>query len=324
MIDKNSNYLWITWEIQRRNRSLSTALSARLVEITSNQNRAIRYLTSIFKTVSNIRQRKPEILFVQNPSIVLALTAVFYHKVTKLPVVIDAHNSGVLPSDNDNSILNRLAIFIIKNTPLTIVTNNKLTEYVTLVGGRATVLPDPLPTIPDNNIRKKLKGRVNALFICSWADDEPYQNVIEAANLLEKDICVYITGNSKGKEFTCAALPENIILTGFLSEADFNTMLFSCDLILDLTTRQNCLVCGAYESLAVNRPMVLSNTTVLQKYFKHSAIYTDNSIHNIADQITLASTQILKLKTNTIKAKKEIIDDWQRHFFSFCKDIKML
>ena len=324
MIDKNSNYLWITWEIQRRNRSLSTALSARLVEITSNQNRAIRYLTSIFKTVSNIRQRKPEILFVQNPSMVLALTAVFYHKVTKLPVVIDAHNSGVLPSDNDNSILNRLAIFIIKNTPLTIVTNNKLAEYVTLVGGRATVLPDPLPAIPDNNIRKKLKGRVNALFICSWADDEPYQNVIKASKLLNKDICIYITGRSKGKETICAPLPENIILTGFISEADFNTMLFSCDLILDLTTREDCLVCGAYESLAVNRPLILSDTAALQNYFKYGAIYTDNSINNIADQITFAATQSSQLKIKAIKAKKEIIDNWQNLFSSFRNDLKIL
>lgn len=322
MINKHNNYLWITWEIQRRNRSLSTELSARLVEITSNRHRSIRYLTSIFRTLSNIRQHKPEILFVQNPSIILALTAVIYNKLTKLPVVIDAHNAGVFPSDNDKSLLNRLARFILKNTPLTIVTNNKLAEYVVAVGGRATVLPDPLPEIPDNNARKKLKGRVNALFICTWADDEPYQNVIEAAKLLDEDIYIYITGNAKGKDKFFAPLPENIILTGYLSEADFNAMLYSCDFILDLTTREDCLVCGAYESLAANRPMILSDTTALKKYFKNSAIYTDNTIQSIAEQISFASIQIPQLAAKTVKVKQEIIDNWQQLFCRFRNDLK--
>lgn len=324
MINKNSNYLWITWEIQRRNHSLSTALSARLVEITSNRHRAIRYLTSIVKTISNIRKYKPEILFVQNPSIVLALTAVIYHKITKLPVVIDAHNSGIFPSEVDKSIPNRLAKFILKNTPLTIVTNNNLAEYVAIAGGQATVLPDPLPEIQDNNSRIELNGNINALFICSWANDEPYQNIIEAAKLLDEGICIYITGNSKGEEIAFTPLPENIILTGYLSEDEFNAMLFSCDLIIDLTTREDCLVCGAYEGLAANRPMILSKTAALQKYFRHSAIYTDNTTQDIANLITFASTRIPQLEAKTIKAKEEIMDNWQRLFSSFCKDLKKL
>ena len=324
MADKNNNYLWLTWEIQRRNRSLSSALSTQLVEIVSNKHRFIRYLTSIYKTLASIKHYKPKILFVQNPSIVLALTAVLYHKLTKLPVVIDAHNSGVFPSNTNQSLLNILAKFILKNTPLTIVTNNNLAEYVTAAGGRATVLPDPLPEIIDNKTRKELKGRFNVLFICSWADDEPYQNVIEAAKLLEEDIYIYITGNSKGKEASFAPLPENIILTHFLSEADFNSMLFSCDLILDLTTREDCLVCGAYEGLAVNRPMILSETTALRQYFKHSAIYTNNTTQDIASKILFASTQVSQLETQSIDAKEEIIDNWQRLFSIFRKDLEQL
>ncbi|MCK5394846.1 MAG: hypothetical protein KAJ32_02590 [Gammaproteobacteria bacterium] len=323
MTNKNK-YLWVTWEVQRRNRSLSTELSATLVEIISDKHRLFRYLTSVYKTLSSIKHHKPEILFVQNPSIVLAFTTVIYHKLTKLPVVIDAHNSGIYPSAKDRSILNSLARFIIKNTPLTIVTNDNLANYVASAGGRAAVLPDPLPEIMDNYTRKKLKGDFNVLFICSWADDEPYQNVIEAAHLLSDNICIYITGKHKSNEASIQRLPDNVILTGYLSEADFNSMLFSCDLILDLTTRDDCLVCGAYESLATNRPMILSETIALKNYFKDSAIYTDNTTQDIAKKIKFSLSRLSQLEARTIDVKEEITCNWQHMFTQFRKGLERL
>jgi len=324
MSDKNTNYLWITWEIQRRNRSLSTELSAQFIEIVSNRHRIIRYLTSIYKTLASIRRYRPEILFVQNPSLMLALLAVIYHKITKLPVVVDAHNAGIFPPVKDQSILSALTKYVLKNTPLTIVTNHNLAEYVTSIGGRATVLPDPLPEISNDGSRKILKGRINVLFICTWANDEPYQNVIEAGRLVDRDIFIYITGNSKGKELAATPLPENVILTGFVSEADFISMLFNCDLILDLTTREDCLVCGAYESLAANRAMILSDTRALKNYFKNSALYTDNSIKNIADQIMHASKCISQLEAQSIKEKINIVSNWQQQFSIFRDHLKRL
>ncbi len=324
MTDKNNKLLWITWEIQRRNRSLSRELSAKLIEIDCNKHRLIRYIVSIYRTLSSIRHYKPDILFVQNPSIVLAIVAIIYHKITNLPVVVDAHNAGISPTDNNHSILNKLTKLILIHTPLTIVTNNNLAKYVTSVGGHAIVLPDPLPEISDNNSHQKLKGSFNVLFICSWAEDEPYKNVIEAARLLDDDTVIYITSDSKGKEKTLGPLPENVILTGYLNEVDFISMLFGCDLILDLTTRDDCLVCGAYEGLAVNSPMLLSDTAALQEYFKDSAIYTDNTAQNIADKISFASEQIPQLKIQSIKTKKEITYGWQRQFIDFRAILKQL
>ena len=53
------------------------------------------------------------------------------------------------------------------------------------------------------------------------------------------------------------------------------------DATIDLTTRENCLVCGAYQSIAAGKPMVLSKTRALQTFFPAGAVYTDNSAADI-------------------------------------------
>ena len=71
--------LWIAWEEQRRNRSLSHHLSAELHEITYSGPRLLRHIRSTIATARLIRKRRPTILFVQNPSLVLSLLAVDGH-----------------------------------------------------------------------------------------------------------------------------------------------------------------------------------------------------------------------------------------------------
>jgi len=60
--------IWITWENQRRNRSLSEALGAKLYVFEGGKKAKIaRYVSCIVATLNVIRHEKPEILFVQNP-----------------------------------------------------------------------------------------------------------------------------------------------------------------------------------------------------------------------------------------------------------------
>jgi len=159
-------YLWITWERQRRNHSLSREISAKLVEIDINAHNLFRYPISICMTIVAIVIHRPKLLVVQNPSIVLALLSIVYHKIVGLPLVVDAHNSGVYPSKRDDGFLNRVARFIIRGSSLTIVTNNKLSEYIKNMGGQAIVVPDPLPELTYSG--KKINLKV-AIIFCSSA-----------------------------------------------------------------------------------------------------------------------------------------------------------
>ena len=150
------------------------------------------------------------------------------------------------------------------------------------------------------------------LFVCTWASDEPFVELIEAARLLGPGVTVFITGDSLGRErVTGSPLPENVVLTGFLEDAAYEALLRTSDLVIDLTTREDCLVCGAYEAMAAGRPLLVSDTRVLRSYFDRGTLYTDNRAADIAEKIRAALAQLPEL-TREMHALKEARGlDWE-------------
>jgi hypothetical protein len=49
-------------------------------------------------------------------------------------------------------------------------------------------------------------------------------------------------------------------------------MMRSVDATIVLSERENCLLCGAYETVASEKPMILSNKEALRNYFDKGAI----------------------------------------------------
>lgn len=304
--------VWITWEMQRRNQSLSNALGARLYELDySNLPSALRYIKCCAQTLHILFREKPHILFVQNPSIILATLAIIVSKATKINIVIDAHNGGIKPLDGKSKFLNSWAKFILKNTPTTIVTNEAIQqEILQYADTEIIVLPDPIPAIHTPTKKNLLKGKFNILFICTWATDEPYLNVIEAARLIDKDTYIYITGNHKKSQgLDLSKLPANVVLTGFIPTREFDHLLYSVDVTMDLTTREDCLVCGAYEAISIEKPVILSKTQALQSYFP-GMVYTNNQTQDIAQCIRIILADLHRYNREAKKLKKELITTW--------------
>jgi len=73
-----------------------------------------------------------------------------------------------------------------------------------------------------------------------------------------------------------------------VTDCEYISLLRSCDLVMDLTTRQACMVCGGYEAVAAGTPLLLSDTEVLRKYFNRGCLYTDNTAVDIAAKLNLA------------------------------------
>jgi glycosyltransferase involved in cell wall biosynthesis len=144
-------------------------------------------------------------------------------------------------------------------------------------------MPDPLPAItaPAGSVGPA----ATVLFVCTWASDEPYLEVFKAAEALP-DVTIHVTGRSKGRESAFGRkLPPNVILTGFVPRAEYERLLTSAHAVVDLTTREDCLVCGAYESVAAGAPFVLSNTKALREYFRVGGVHVENEAAAIADGI---------------------------------------
>jgi hypothetical protein len=315
--------IWLTWESQRRNRTVSEALGAKLYELNMKGNRAKRYFLLPILTLKIIFREKPKRIFVQNPSLMLAIIAILYGKISKIPIIVDAHNAGLFPMDGRNKYVNILSDFVLNNAALTIVTNTALKSYAENKGANAEILPDPIPTLlPDNILldSNKFNKLFIVTFICTWARDEPFVEVIEAASKLENEAIIYITGNSHGKEkMYDGELPNNIVLTGFLKENNFVNLLFASDAIMDLTTREDCLVCGAYEAVAAQRPLITSDSLALRNYFSKGVIFVDNTVTGIIvgikrtmeshNKLTLEMQELNnKLRNEWISKKENIID----------------
>jgi glycosyltransferase involved in cell wall biosynthesis len=291
MIERSA--IWVTWERQQRNHSLSALLGVPLYEIVSDKKGGLRYAESLVKTIQLIASKKPEIVFCQNPSIVLSFFSVLLRRLFSYVVIVDEHNAGLFPLEGQNRLLNLLARYIVRKANGVIVTNVVLADKCKEWGGEPLIIEDPLPEFNSQNQgdRSEKIGHGNApfelVFICTWASDEPYLNVIQAAKgFSEEKLTLRITGKHDNK-IAEDSLPESVKLTGFLSKDDYVETLKNSNGVLVLTTRQNCLNCGAYEAVSLLKPGILSDTPALRRYFSTGFLFTDNSPEDIAKSIEL-------------------------------------
>lgn len=276
--------IWITWERQRRNATMAAAVGAQLHELGCAGNRLSRYLRLGVRTALLIARRRPDVVYYQNPSLALALLVVVLRRFifTRMKVIGDFHNAGVYPPFGRG-----ITPWLVRSSDLVIVTNDNLARVIRAWGGAPVAIPDPIPTLEGGAaVAVGAPGACELLFICSWAEDEPIANVLAAARLIatrRPQVRIRITGRPRPRMLGAAAVPDNVTLTGFLPESDFVAALRAADGVMVLTTRDDCMVCGAYEGVAAEKPLILSGNAAMRGYFTQGALFTDNSVASIVD-----------------------------------------
>lgn len=315
---KKNESIWITWENQRRTNELARALDVPLCKYSSKRRYLIRVLLLSLRTSLKLLLTRPKRVIVQNPSIILATVACLMKPLLGYAMVVDRHSNfrlerAHLPSLKEK-VFQLLSRYTIRKADLTIVTNEFLKNVVESWGGRGFVLQDKLPNLALAE-KIELVGKANVVFVCSYSGDEPVTEVIEAARLMNPSTVIYITGdNRRLKREIIDGAPANVIFTGFLSEKNYQSLLWSCDVILALTTADHFLLCGAYEGVALRKPLVLSNTEDLQSYFCKGVVYTENQAKSIARAIHLAIEKKADLQREAIELGIELSNDWQAKF----------
>lgn len=284
-----NNRVWITWEHQTRNISMAKLLDCRYFELTSSRSAVIRYIVLTCKTLKLLINEKPNEIFFQNPSILLAGICAFYKILNnKKTVVGDYHNAALEPSSFFwfNSFVSRII-------DLTIVSNANLIPVVELMKGRAFVMPDPIPNNHHTGFKHaEQTNEKYVVFICSWASDEPILTVLNAfiasKAFKEKGISLYVTGQVRPEKLEMEIdfyIGGGIKFLGFVPEEMYWDLISNSEFNIDLTTRNDCLVCGAYESISVGNIVILSNNNASTTYFGEHCIYTDNSVDDLKNKI---------------------------------------
>jgi len=302
--------VWITWERHRRTRELAKAFGLELVEMEAAGSRLFRYFPLMFWTVGCLVRRRPRVLFVQCPSIVLGCWAVLLKRLFRYRLIADLHNEAVVPFNYGTRAYRAVLRWIWRSTDLNLVTNHALEEIVRREGA-AFVLPDRVPALDvgDDPPPSAAEGTSSVVFVCTYAADEPFVEVIEAAALLPSNVIVHVTGDTQraGARFD---LPPNVVLTGFLPDGEYETLLRRADVIIDLTEMDHCLLCGAYEAVALSKPLVTSDTQALRDYFSRGTIYTRHSPDELAAAILAALNTRERLSSEMQELKRHLRDAW--------------
>jgi glycosyltransferase involved in cell wall biosynthesis len=303
--------LWLTWMHQRRNDDIAAALGVELFEILAPfRNRILRYLWCSYQTFVKLSRKNPEFVFAQNPSIILAVLLLALRPLFRYRLILDDHNAGVFPLEGEYAVLQAVSRYLLRKADLNIVTNPAIAQYVTANGGRAVVLPDPVPNLPDLPPRL-LMGTKQVLFVCSFSRDESYGEVLSAARYLPPKVVIYVSGDSSRlPPAVRAEVSPNIVFTGYVSDREYTQYLQSVNVVLVLTHRENCLVRGAYEAIAARKPLILSNRRALRRFFGEEVLYTENRAADISKTILSALAREDELRARMRKLDDRLRKDW--------------
>ena len=294
--------LWITWERQIRNRSMATLLGADLHELLWRGPRSVRYAVCGARTIASICRLRPGTVFAQNPSIALSCLLLLIRPLFGFRLAVDAHYVGVV-SPRGGGWHQRLLDHINCSADLVIVTNSEHRLHVLQSGGKAVVCEDPLPDIAHFRTARPLEAK-SVLYICSYDVDEPYHAAFEAARLLAAEgFTFFVTGNYRAAGID-ASRHRHLTFTGYLPDEQYYAMLYRSAMVLDLTENDNCLVCGAYEAMAAERPLVTSDTPCLRSYFSAGTTFTDHTPAGIAEAIRHAWQERERLTGEIIEWKR--------------------
>jgi len=275
---------FLTWSPHRRTTGLAAALGIELVELLSERRGAARYWELLTRTLGLLRARPFRVIVAQNPSLVLAALLALMRPLARYRLVIDAHNEAVTPYVHDVAWVRAVSRWLLRRASLTIVTNEELAARVRLGRGRPFVLPDPLPAAPPG-LPAETAQPPYVVVVCTFAPDEPLREIFAAAQALPQ-VHFKVTGNARRcAPELLASRPANVELTGFLDEHSYWVQLAASQAVLDLTGMPDCLVCGAYEALAVGVPMILTDNPAGRRLFGQVALFTDTTSAGIAAAI---------------------------------------
>lgn len=302
----------LTWFGHRRTESLCRRFGWTYWVIDTRSRGLIRYLRLAPRTILWLARKRPRVLVVQNPSLVLTTLCLLLRPVFRYRLVADAHNEAVQPFVFSSGPLLWISRLCLRRADVTIVTNEALAQVVRTVGGTPFVLPDPLPEPPPGPVTGRSHAGFRVTVISTFAADEPLDEIVRAASRLEGVAEFSITGNLRRlRQSLRDQASANVKFTGFLAESDYWMLLKTCDLVIDLTLKPDCLVCGAYEAIAVRKPVILTDSTASRTWFGEAAIYVDNDADSIERAVRDVRERLEHWTSKVMVAAPDIERAWE-------------
>jgi hypothetical protein len=281
---------------------MSKVLDIPILEYFNNKNAIIRHSFSTLWTIYILLKERPKVIFIQLSFMLLNIIALY--KILTLGrtiIVADCHTKALRRKAKGPLFYIfwpiKKATFKLVN--ISIVSNVGMEKDIKELHDNYLMIPDKIPEIEqlrNNNSEKYF------VYVSSFAVDEPFDEIFEVVKKIPNEIKLYWTGKIPKNISIPENKPSNLIFTDYISFEEYYQLISNASAILALTTEDDCLQSGAYEALAVQTPMVLTDSAALRTYFGNSALYTNHSPDEIAEKLILT----LNNKENLIKNSQEV------------------
>ena len=266
-----------------------------------------KYFCQAVKTLFLLFRDRPHCVICMSPPVVALIPVWLY--CTILPgrgYIIDYHTAAF-----SMRIYRRMYFmqkFFARRAIVNLLTNSHLAAIVTEWGGRVLLVGDVRVRFARIERCRHLRAGFNLVFVSRYSATEPLDVVYDAARRLETEgIHILVTGALEdAPPEAIAERPANVTLTGFLCNEEYAGLLRDADAVMCLCTNDNTMQRGAYEAMAVETPLVLSDWPLLRDTFSSGAVYVDNSAASICNGIrTLrGNLQSYKLGVRELKARR--------------------
>ena len=240
-----------------------------------------KYLCQSLKTIFLLLRDRPACVVCMSPPVIALIPVWLYCTLFRRGYVIDYHTAAFTLR-----VYRRLFFmqrFFARHAIVNLLTNERLAAIVSGWGGRTLLVGDVRVRYPAVKPYRGLGDGFNVTFVSRFSPTEPLDVVFEAARRLVADgVHIYVTGDLKdAPPEAIAGCPQNVTLTGFLSYEEYAGLLRDSDAVMCLCTSDNTMQRGAYEAMALETPLVLSDWQLLRDTFSSGAVYVDNSVAGV-------------------------------------------
>jgi glycosyltransferase involved in cell wall biosynthesis len=298
--------VWISWNDSLRSRNLSQDFGIPLYVKVFEHSVVSRHIFSSMWTIYILTKHRPTCIFIQYSFLLLLFIAIYklitpYH----VCVIADCHTKALRRSVDGilGRIFKRIKRKSFQYADLIILSNDGMVSDALEYTDRHFILPDRIPTINDYPVENNRENY--CVFVSSYADDEPLEEVIKAADILKGKIKIYCTGRiPKHLNHLNEHTYSNIYFTNYLTQQEYESLISNATCVLALTEEEDCLQCAGYEALSLGLPLVVSDTAALKSYFGNTVIYVQNIASDIAFGIEKSMSNKTTLKNDMKKLEK--------------------
>lgn len=323
--------IYIVWKkYQRRVESLAPEMGASINyyhygwEERRRVFKAFSYVLKFTRTLADLLRQRPRRVFVQLAPTPALYAVAAYAWLSGSAYVADCHNSMIYGTWIDWPLARRL----LNRSESILVHNADVAEKAARRGLATFVLRTPLPRISIRDskaILTRLGLKKNGYVIVpgNLADDEPLEEIFDAARLIPEVPFVFTWFAERLPQKLRATAPSNVVFTGYLAPDAFNVAFAHAAAALVLTRREGTQPSGAAEAVALEVPVVLSDLNTTRRINGRAAIYVFHDPPTIAAGVRLAIREQDVLRQNMRALKHTLVGEMGRQILALKSHLGM-